>query len=228
DPALLEQGPAGRRPRIAADGRQARHVYARPFDRADTRPRIGLVMLGASDPALRRLPAATALALPAAPASLLEQARLRGMETLLLLPPEPTPGTLDAALARFTGYVGVLATPDEGRAPAAETPIAVQEALRARGLLFLDPREGAAAPSHAWGRSADLILEDAPTRGEIDRQLTELERLAHARGSALGILPGPRPMLVERVAAWAAGLPQRGFVLVPVTAMIRRPANAQR
>ena len=44
DPALLEDSPAGPLPRIAADGRQPRQAYARPFDRADTRPRIGLVV----------------------------------------------------------------------------------------------------------------------------------------------------------------------------------------
>jgi polysaccharide deacetylase 2 family uncharacterized protein YibQ len=217
DPALLEDSPDGPLPRIGADGRQARHAYARRFDRADTRPRIGLVMPGASVAVLPHLPGAIALALPNAAMPLLEMARARGMETLLLLPTDPA--GLNAALAHFSGYVG---------ATGPDIPIAIQDVLRDRGLLFLNARAGAPPPSHAWGRTADLVLEDAPTRGEIDRQLQELERLARERGSALGILPVPRPLFVERLAAWALRLPENGLVLAPVTAMIRRPASAQR
>ncbi|MBO1074130.1 divergent polysaccharide deacetylase family protein [Roseomonas marmotae] len=214
DPALLEQGEAGPLPRIGADGREPRQAYARAFDRADTRPRVALAVMGASEPALRRLPGPVGLALAEGPAGLLEAARARGMETLLLLPAEID--APDPVLARFTGYVGALG--------AGEVPGWMQQALRERGLLLVDARPGGATPAQAWGRAADLLLEAAPTRGEIDRQLAELERLARERGSALGILPGPQPLMVERVAAWAAGLPERGLVLAPVTAMIRRPS----
>jgi polysaccharide deacetylase 2 family uncharacterized protein YibQ len=218
DPALLEASPAGLLPRIAVDGRQPRHAYARPFDRADTRPRVALVMPEASEASLAQLPGAVALALPRASASLLAAARGRGMETLLMLP--GAGGPLEPALARFAGYVGVLGT--------GQVPSATQQALRDRGLLVLDPRPGAPPPGHAWGRAADMVLANAPTRGEIDRQLAELERLARERGSALGLLPGPQALVVSRVAAWAAGLPQRGLVLAPVSAMIRLPSSSER
>jgi polysaccharide deacetylase 2 family uncharacterized protein YibQ len=216
DPALLEPGPNGPLPRIGADGRQPRLAYARAFDRADTRPRVALVIPEVSEAALPRLPGAVALALPEAPAALLAAARARGLEMVLLLPPgleRP-----EAALGRFAGYVGVLGAvgPD------------LQRAFAERGLLVLDPRPGAAPPSRAWGRAADLLLENAPTRGEIDRQLARLERLARDQGSALGLLPGAHPLIVARVAAWAAELPQRGLVLAPVSAMIRRPSSAER
>lgn len=215
DPALLEASPAGPLPRIGADGRQPRLAYARPFDRADTRPRVALVIPDASEAALPRLPGAVALALPEAPASLLATARARGLETLLLLPPGLE--APEAALGRFAGYVGVLGAVEPG----------LQRAFAERGLLVLDPRPGA-PPRRAWGRAADLQLENAPTRGEIDRQLAQLERLAREQGSALGLLPGAHPLIVSRVAAWAAELPQRGLVLAPVSAMIRRPSSAER
>jgi hypothetical protein len=211
DPALLELGPGGLLPRIGADGRQPRLAYARPFDRTDTRPRVALVVLEGSAAALSRLPAAVAMALPEAPEALLAAARARGVETLLLLPPAAP----EAALGRFAGYVGVLGTVEP----------ALQHIFHERGLLVLDPRPGAAPPSRAWGRAADLMLEEAPTRGEIDRQLARLERLARERGSALGVLPVPHPLMVSRLAAWAAELPQRGLVLAPVSAMIRRPSS---
>ncbi|MFC7551347.1 hypothetical protein ACFQU7_02075 [Pseudoroseomonas wenyumeiae] len=199
DPALLEPGPHGLLPRIGADGRQPRLAYARHFDRTDTRPRVALVIPGASEAALPRLPAAVALALPQASAALLDAARARGVETVLLLPPNLE--APEAMLGRFAGYVGVLGAVEPD----------LQSAFAERGLLVLDPRPGAPAPSRAWGRAADLLLENAPTRGEIDRQLAQLERLARDRGSALGLLPGAQPLMVARIAAWAADLPQRGL-----------------
>ncbi|RMI24852.1 hypothetical protein EBE87_11980 [Pseudoroseomonas wenyumeiae] len=216
DPALLEPGPHGLLPRIGADGRQPRLAYARHFDRTDTRPRVALVIPGASEAALPRLPAAVALALPQASAALLDAARARGVETVLLLPPNLE--APEAVLGRFAGYVGVMGAVEPD----------LQSAFAERGLLVLDPRPGAPAPSRAWGRAADLLLENAPTRGEIDRQLAQLERLARDRGSALGLLPDAQPLMVARIAAWAADLPQRGLVLAPVSAMIRRPSSAER
>ncbi len=135
---MLEVGAYGPLPRIGADGRTPMRVYARPFDRTEIRPRIGLVLGGLgmnaalTEEAIRRLPAATTLAFsPYATqiALLLDRARGRGMETLLALPLEPTgyplnsPGDralltglsatennerLDWALSRFTGYVGAI------------------------------------------------------------------------------------------------------------------------
>ena len=46
EPALLEAGPHGRLPRIGPDGRSSIRTYGRPFDRADPRPRVGLVIGG--------------------------------------------------------------------------------------------------------------------------------------------------------------------------------------
>jgi hypothetical protein len=214
DPALLEPVPGGALPRIGADGRLPRLAYAGHFDRADTRPRVGLVLPGATEPALYRLPPAIALALADPAPALLAAARTRGMETLLLLP-APGSTALPPLLGRFAGYVGALGGSD------------ADALLASRGLLRLEPRPGGPAPERAWGRSVDLVLESAPTRGEIDRQLDALERLARERGSALGLLPGAPPLLVERVAAWAAGLPARGMALAPVTALIRRPARPE-
>ena len=214
DPALLDSTPDGLLPRIGADGTLPRRAYARAFNRADTRPRVGLVLPGVTEPALHRLPPAIALALDEPGPALLAAARARGNETLLLL---PAPGStrLLPVLGRFAGYVGALGGGE------------ADMLLARRGLLRVEPRPGGAAPEQVWGRSVDLVLEAAPTRGEIDRQLERLERLARERGSALGLLPGAPPLLVERVAAWAAGLDARGIALAPVTALIRRPSRSQ-
>lgn len=99
DPLLAEPSRHGAPiPRIGPEGRTAIRTYARPFDREDRRPRIGVIIgnMGAfaqhSEEAIRRLPGAVTLAFsPYAtrPEPLLERARARGMEVLTALPLEP-------------------------------------------------------------------------------------------------------------------------------------------
>ncbi|MBP0447109.1 divergent polysaccharide deacetylase family protein [Roseomonas sp. SSH11] len=262
DPALQELSRHGPLPRLGAEGRTSIRYYGRPFDRADTRPRIALVIgnLGLSgalsEEAIRRLPPETSLAFSpygSRPAPLLERARARGMEVLSALPLEPAsypvndPGDralltslppaenadrLAWVLSRIAGQVGAIGAlgPMRGERFAAlpEAIGGVQDVLRDRGLLYIDPRPGAPNPARAWGRAVDLVVDEPATRTEIDRRLTELERIARERGSALGLAADVSPVLVDRVAAWAAGLEERGLVMAPVTALIRRPDDLPR
>lgn len=216
---------------------------------------IGL-MANQTEEAIRRLPPAVALALSPYAAGLgqaAERARERGMETLVSIPMEPAgypslndPGDralltgrpmaenldlLDWVLSRSQGYVGAIGAiggmRGERFAALPEAIGPVQDVLFRRGLLYLDPRPGAQAPARAWGRGVDVILDEpAGTRSEIDRRLAELEQIARDRGAALGLAGAATPVLVERLAAWAATLDQRGLVLAPVSAMIRRPESA--
>jgi hypothetical protein len=245
---LPRVGPDGRTP-IRAYAR----AFDRQDQRARVGLVIGGLGMNAAltEEAIRRLPGAVALAFsPYAPriVLLLDQARARGMEALVALPLEPmgyplnNPGgralltglspaeneqRLDWVLSRFTGYVGAIGAlgPMRGERFAAlrETHLRLQEALRDRGLLYLDPRPGARGPERAWGRGVDLVVDEPPTRAEIDRRLAALAELARERGAALGYAGEASPVLVERVAAWAAGLDSRSLVLAPVTALMRRP-----
>ena len=139
DAALLEPvkgDPGVFLPRIAADGRMPSQVYARGFDPADTRPRIGVLLAGVglndteSEDAVRALPGAVTFAFSPYATHLdhlLEATRAAGHEFLISLPMEPqgyplndagdhalltavTPELnrwrLDWALSRITGYVG--------------------------------------------------------------------------------------------------------------------------
>ncbi|SDE00117.1 divergent polysaccharide deacetylase family protein [Belnapia rosea] len=259
DPTLLEAGPHGPIPRISPDGRSPIRVFGRPFDRQDSRPRIGLVIGGLgmnaalTEEAIRRLPGPVTLAFsPYAPqpGRLLDQARTRGMEVLLALPLEPTgyplnnPGnralltTLHEAeaedrlawlLSRFTGYVGAIGAlgPMRGeRFAALPGPLGdLQARLASRGLLYIDPRPGAAGPDRAWGRGIDLVVDEPATRGEIELKLAQLVALARERGSALGYAGEASPVLIDRVAAWAGSVEAQGLALAPVTALMRRPAS---
>jgi polysaccharide deacetylase 2 family uncharacterized protein YibQ len=55
---------------------------------------------------------------------------------------------------------------------------------------------------------------------EIDRQLSDLETHARANGTASGF-GYLYPVTVARVTQWAQGLPGRGFVLVPASAIVQ-------
>ncbi|WBV44002.1 divergent polysaccharide deacetylase family protein [Pseudoroseomonas cervicalis] len=204
-----------------------------------------------SEEALRRLPPATTLAFtPQAmrPDLLLTQARARGMEVALGLPLESSgaepneqtlrPGLmhwenqdrLHRALGRMAGYAGVIGAigaqrGDRFAADRAQLE-AVQEEAQARGLYYLEPRPGAPAPAEAAGAVADLILDEPLTRGEVERRLARLEEIARERGFALGLAAEPAPLLVDRIAAWAAGLEARGLVLAPASALTRPPGPA--
>ena len=207
-----------------------------------------------TEDAIRRLPPSVTFAIsPYAPraAQVAERLRAKGAETLIGLPLEPTgyplndPGNralltgrsapenlanLEWVLSRFPGYVGTIGVVGGMRgerfAAMEQSYLALQESLRNRGLLFVDARPGVAGPARAWGRSVDVILDEPATRTEIERRLGELETIAKARGSALGLAHAATPVVVDRLVAWAAGLERRGLALAPISVLIRRPPEA--
>ncbi len=200
-----------------------------------------------SEDAIQNLPAAVSLAVsPYAyhPDPLLAQARQRGHEYLVSIPMEPQgyplddPGNralmtgnsdaenlklLDWALSRFGGYVGATGALGglRGERFAASTPqmAPVLAELAARGLLYIDPRPGAKRPPDVVGRAIDVVIDAPAVRTEIEAKLARLEQIARDRGSAIGLAGMPRPVTVDRIAAWANTLATRGFALMPVSAV---------
>ncbi len=201
-----------------------------------------------SEDAIASLPGAVSLAVsPYAyrPQALLAEARARGHEYLVSIPMEPqgyplddagdhalmTGNTdaknlslLDWALSRFAGYVGAtgaLGGGLRGERFAASPPqmAPVMAELAARGLLYVDPRPGAARPPEVVGRGVDLVLDEPAVRTEIEAKLARLEQIARDRGSAIGLAGLPRPVTVDRIAAWANTLATRGLALMPVSAV---------
>ena len=174
-------------------------------------------------------------------------ARQKGHEVLLEVPMEPydfpdsDPGqyTLRAgvgedsntkrlvwALTRFTGYTGVTNLlggrflSDEG----ALEPVLTY--LTRRGLLFYDNGlaihsvvpDVAARVGTTFAQATDAI-DTIQSAMEIDHRLSELESVARAKGSASGS-GFIYPVTIDRVNVWAQGLSGRGFVLVPVSAIV--------
>lgn len=203
-----------------------------------------------SKAAIQTLPGPISLAFnpySPSPEALTQLARSTGHEMLISLPLEPqgfplndagsrslltgalpqqNATNLEWALSRIQGYVGATGALDGMRGERyAEQTIswkAMLDELSRRGLLYLDPRPGKSNDPLAEipGRVADVIVDDPPARAEIEAKLAALERIARDKGSAIGVAGPLRPLTVERIAAWARGLDDRGITLVPVSALI--------
>ncbi len=202
-----------------------------------------------SEDALRAMPSAVSFAVSAyaaKPEHLLADIRAGGHEFLLALPMQPRnypvddPGNqallvdapaaqnakrLDWSLSRFAGYAGVTNAGDNGMRGErfAESPLigGVLQTLARRGLFYIaaDPVGPPGAPPAMVARGIDLVLDEPAVRTEIDAKLAKLEALARERGAVIGLATMPRPVTIDRIAAWAATLSQHGIALVPVSAV---------
>jgi uncharacterized protein len=174
-------------------------------------------------------------------------ARQKGHEVLLQVPMEPydfpdsDPGEhtlrtafgeeantkrLSWALTRFTGYVGI--TNWQGARFLSEPgPVEpMMTFLMRRGLLFYDngtaTRSVAPMVAERLGApfaQATNTIDSIQAAMEIDHRLGDLENEARTKGKAVGT--GFRyPVTIERVTLWARGLPGRGFVLAPISAIV--------
>ena len=176
-------------------------------------------------------------------------ARLRGHPVMLHLPMEAPshkgrPGTnvlalkdserilrerLTRLLGSFDGYIGVnnhmgsRFTRDPRR-----MKIVLSE-LRRRGLFFVDTRTSNRSMGGETARQTrvayavrDVFIDHDPEPEKIRARLAETERVAQRNGSAIAIAH-PRTMTMELLAPWVRSLANRGFNLVPVTKLLKRP-----
>ncbi|MBT4769766.1 MAG: divergent polysaccharide deacetylase family protein [Rhodospirillaceae bacterium] len=169
-PELIELTENGPLPIVSPDGRSAWQEYARPFDEADLRPRIAIVIrdLGmsssATETAIQQLPGQVTLAFSPYARNLehwIALSRAAGHEVMLTLPMEPLnypindPGPyaliigldsaqnverLDWLLSRVSGYVGVTNTMGARFTANEDALMPIMAAFKKRGLLFLDSR----------------------------------------------------------------------------------------
>jgi polysaccharide deacetylase 2 family uncharacterized protein YibQ len=185
DITLVAEGRHGLLPVIGPDGRTAAAAYARPFDSADRRPRIAIVIGGmglsptTTQRAIETLPGEVSFAF--APHAdnlqrLVNSARGRGHEVLVEVPMEPfdypenDPGPntlltglsaeenrdrLEWHLSRFVGHIGV--TPYLGaRFTADERALKpILEAIAKRGLILVED----------GGSARSLVRRAAPEAG---------------------------------------------------------------
>jgi uncharacterized protein len=137
---------------------------------------------------------------------------------------------LDWVLSRFAGYVGATGALGDMRgerfAEVADQMNPMLVTLATRGLLYVDPRPGAARLPYVWSRTVDVVIDDPPTAASIDAHLADLEKRAHDTGAALGLIGAIRPVTMEHLIAWVGNLAGRGYALAPVSAIATAPAGA--
>ncbi len=176
----------------------------------------------------------------------IDQARAAGHEIMIQMPMEPhdypdnDPGPhtlltgLDPAdniaraewlLSRFAGYVGATSYMGAKFTGSRQDLKPVLQILRSRGLMFLDSRASSNSVAREIAAEIGLVqasnnrfIDTRASRATIDARLAELERIARARGSAIGIA-FPYPVTIERLAAWAKTLEAKRLVLAPISAM---------
>ncbi|MGB8274309.1 MAG: divergent polysaccharide deacetylase family protein [Alphaproteobacteria bacterium] len=179
-------------------------------------------------------------------------ARSAGHELLVHMPMEPESPTVDPGpdalltelpadenlrrlrenLARFQGYVGInnhmgsRFTSDR----AALEPVLAE--LKARGLLFLDsrttPRSASAGLAHMLGlpyADRQVFLDNDQSADEVHARLSETERIARESGFAIAI-GHPHDGTLQALSEWIPTARERGFALVPVSAIVRRTLAA--
>lgn len=185
-----------------------------------------------------------------------EAARAGGHELMLHLPMEaesskvsPGPNALSTTLGpgeilsrlhwnldRFSGYVGVNNhMGSRFTADAAAMRIVLGE-LDHRGLLFVDSRTSSRSAGQSVAKeigmpaaARDVFLDNVVVSDKVEAQLAELERVARAHGQAIAI-GHPHDATLAALAHWLPTLPEKRFVLQPVSALVAASAarHAQR
>ena len=172
-------------------------------------------------------------------------ARAAGHELLIHLPMEPlgyedpgpdalvtalTPDELRTRLARsldrFTDYVGVNNHMGSKFTADLAAMTTVLTEVRDRGLLFLDSRTTNTSVGGTLAESLgmpfaerNVFLDNIDDRAAVDSRLAETEDLARRHGHAIAI-GHPRDATLEALEAWLPNLAGRGFVLVPISAVV--------
>ena len=180
----------------------------------------------------------------------MQEARRQGHEIVMQVPLEPfdypnvNPGrntlTVGAsagdnvknllwALSRTTNYTTVMNYMGARFTADATAMEPVMAELARRGLGYLD--DGSSARSVATDLAlkdrvplavGDAIIDGAQDRGAVLGKLDELERIARAKGFAVGT-GSAFDVTVDAVASWVAEARKRGIEIVPISAVAADP-----
>ena len=104
----------------------------------------------------------------------------------------------------------------------------VLEEVRARGLAFLDSRTTAATVAGKMASEMglphidrDVFIDNDETVDSVLAQLQRAEDIARKRGSALAI-GHPHATTIAALLKWLPTLKEKGFVLVPASALLHQ------
>jgi uncharacterized protein len=151
-----------------------------------------------------------------------------GPHTLLTtLPPAENMKRLQWLMSRYAGYVGITNQMGAKFESTQDSLTPVLEELKQRGLLYVD--DGSVQASTA-GQIASTIgldysvasvqIDVGPSTGDVAKQLAKLEATAKEKGAAIAVVKA-KPATIKQLAEWANKLEGKGFVLVPVSAVVR-------
>ena len=152
-----------------------------------------------------------------------------GPDTLLTgLAPRENLDKLFRVMSKFGGYAGVINNMGARFTASAADFAPMMEELGARGLAYIDDGSSnrSLAPQLTSANrvpfaKADVVLDANPARGPILSQLEALEAKARSQGHAVG-LAAALPVSVKTIAEWAAGAEDKGFLIVPVSAVMQQ------
>ena len=177
-----------------------------------------------------------------------DQARSKGHELMLHVSMEPTSATvdpgpnvlltglddaelmrrLDWGFSRFTGYVGVNNHMGSKFTADRRGMQLVVDALKRRGLLFLDSRTSVHTVGAKLAKQAgvplaerNIFIDHVNKRGEVNARLAEVEKLARRKGFAVAI-GHPRQVTIDALEIWLADVQSRGFRLVPISTIVEK------
>ena len=146
------------------------------------------------------------------------------------LPPDEIARRFDWALSRFSGYVGFnnhMGSRFTSYEPGMRLVIAE---ARKRGLMFLDSRTApetiGASLSAEFGvpfASRQVFLDNDMSEAAVKKQLAALETIAKRDNGAIAI-GHPHDGTLAALKDWIPTVAARGFVLVPLTAMVKAPS----
>jgi hypothetical protein len=146
---------------------------------------------------------------------------------LTQLPAEELKRRIEAGLAAFDGYVGVNNHMGSRFTEDRAGMSVVLGEIDRRGLMFLDSRTSGRSIGYALARemkmpaaARDVFIDHDPSSGAVLASLKQLETVATRQGHAIGI-GHPYDVTIDALREWLPSLEARGFVLVPVSTIVR-------
>jgi polysaccharide deacetylase 2 family uncharacterized protein YibQ len=135
---------------------------------------------------------------------------------------------LDWGLSRFEGYIGINNHMGSRFTSNVTGMRVVMAELRRRGLVFVDSvtseRSVGTDVARQYGvpfAARHIFLDNDSSPAHVRAQLAKTE--AHARKYGFAIAIGhPHDGTIDALAGWRGGLEAKGFVLVPVSTIIRQ------
>ncbi|WP_255448348.1 divergent polysaccharide deacetylase family protein [Telmatospirillum sp. J64-1] len=144
------------------------------------------------------------------------------------LPPEEIRRRLISGLESFDGHIGINNHMGSKFTEDLAGMSVVMEELKERGLMFLDSRTSPVSVGVKAAQQADvpnagrhIFLDNDDDATLVLGQLAKTEEVARRHGMAIAI-GHPRDGTIEALRQWLPTLEQKGYVLVPLSAIIRK------